>query len=112
MTLLQPDGWNLSEKVPCKIRGKDKNRPLRTGEEPEARLFFQSDGSDGLGLRLRLVSALAGTAGRSVLSGQQVVFAEVAGLLVRGPNGRLGGGRVLVLFTGVQLSKQNKTKGS
>lgn len=72
----------------------------------------QSDGSAGLGRQLRLLPTLAGTAGRSVvLSGQQVVFAEVAGLLVGGAYGRLGGRRVLILFTSIQLRGENKENG-
>lgn len=67
----------------------------------------QSDRSHGL----NLIPALAGTAGHSILSGQQVVFTEVAGLLIGGAYGRLGGGGVLILFTSIQLRKDNKNNG-
>ena len=70
----------------------------------------QSDESGGLSRWLRLALTLFGTAGRSVLFGQQVVFAEVAGLLVRGAYGWLGGRGVLILFASIQLKTRNSKR--
>lgn len=67
--------------------------------------------SGGLSWELRFVSTLVGTDGRSVLSGQQVVSAKLAGLLVGGADGWLGRRRILVLFISIQLKIDDSGNG-
>lgn len=70
----------------------------------------QSDGSVGLSRWLHVALTLFGTVGQSVLFGQQVVFAEMAGLLVGGAYGWLGGRGVLILFASIQLKTGNSKR--